>query len=138
MARQTLFAYVDGYDLDDVAADLERQFAAFVASRTWRSPDVWVVNQRDPAAPSDTKDLPQWDLGLNMDLPDPGAESPGWFADVEAVVQFLARLHAATGRNFVIGIQDNEADFNEDLFTVDSPTPDLARLRALIGVGPVA
>jgi hypothetical protein len=34
MARQTLFAYVDGYDLEDVAAELERQFADFVAGRT--------------------------------------------------------------------------------------------------------
>jgi hypothetical protein len=137
MARQTLFAYVDGYDLKDVAAELECQFAALVASRTWRSPDVWVVNQRDSAAPSDAGDLPQWDLGLNMDLPDPGTETPGWFADIEAIALFLARLHATTGRAFVIGIQDNEADFNEDLLTIDSPTPDLARLRALIGVGPV-
>ena len=138
MARQTLFAYVDGYDLEDVAAELERQFAAFVASRTWRSPDVWVVNQRD-ASPSDHNgDLPQWDLGLNLDLPDPGAETPGWFADIEAIALFLAQLHATTGRAFVIGVQDNEADFNEDLLTIDSPTPDITRLRALIGVGPVA
>ena len=136
MPRQTLFAYADGYDLDDVAAELERQFAAFVASRRWKSPDVWVVNQRDSSA-SDAGDVPQWDLGLNLDLPDPGAETLGWFSDVEAIALFLAQLHASTGRAFVIGVQDNEAGFNEDLFTIDSPTPDLARLRAIIGVGPV-
>ena len=138
MARQTLFAYVDGHDLEDVAAEFERQFAAFVAGRTWRSPDVWVVNQRDPSPSDNTGELPQWDLGLNLDLPDPGAETPGWFADIEAIALFLAQLHATTGRAFVIGIQDNEADFNEDLLTIDSPTPDLTRLRTLIGVGPVA
>ena len=138
MARQTLFAYVDGYDLEGVAADLECQFAAFVASRAWRSPDVWIVNQRDPGAPSDTEDLRQWDLGLNIDLPDPGTETPGWFADIEAIALFLTRLNTTTGRAFVIGVQDNEADFNEDLLAIDSPTPDLTRLRTLIGVGPIA
>jgi hypothetical protein len=72
-----------------------------------------------------------------LKLPDAGKETAGWFGDVEAIALFLAELHAATGRDFVIGIHDNEAGVSEDLFNVNSATPDLAQLRAIIGVGPV-
>ena len=137
MARHTLLAYVEGSDLGDLAGELEAQFDQFVGSRTWNSPDVWIVNQRQDRNSAKSNDLPQWDLGLNMELPDAGKETPGWFSDVEAIAQFLGELHATTGRNFFIGIHDNDAGFNEDLFTVSSTTPDLAQLRAIIGVGPV-
>ena len=76
-------------------------------------------------------------MGLNLELPDPGTESPGWFADVEAVAQFLGTLHRECGRDFVIGIGNTETGITDDLFDVSTGSPDLARLRAIIGVGDV-
>ncbi len=79
--------------------------------------------------------MPDWGLGLNLDLPDPPQEPEGWFEDVERIVAFLAELHAASGRAFVIGIRDNLRGFSEDLYTVAGVPPDITLLRQIIGVG---
>jgi hypothetical protein len=135
MPRHTLFAYVEGSDLQGIAEGLEAEFARFVAQSVWAWGEPWVVNQRrddDPSLGPD--DLPDWEVGLNMHLPDPVDEPAGWFADVERIARFLGRLHAQTGRDFVVGIGDNERGYSEDLFRVDSPQPDLGLLRRMIGV----
>ena len=93
------------------------------------------MNQRHPPDESlKAGDLPDWELGLNVELPDSPSEPNGWFNDMEAIARFLAELHRATGRNFVIGICDSSAGTSEDLFTVDSNEPDLVELRSIIGV----
>lgn len=93
-----------------------------------------MVNQRrEKHPPLRTGDLPDWDLGLNMHLPDD--EPPDWFADVETMVTFLAPLQEEIGRSFILGISDNERGFTEDLpFEIDSPSPNLTLLRQVIGV----
>ena len=137
MRRHTLYAYVDGADLEDVAAVLEARFSEFVASRPWVA-GASVVNQRHGEETcTQSGDLPLWDLGITLQLPDPGAESPGWFADVEAVAQFLGTLHRECGRDFIIGIADTDTGIADDLFTVSTDSPDLGRLRAIIGVADV-
>ena len=80
-------------------------------------------------------DLPDWDLGLNFDLPDPPLEPEGWFDDVERIVMFFAELRSTTGRDFVIGVADNERGFSEDLFSINTASPDLGLLRRMVGVG---
>ena len=79
MPRHTLFAYVDGSDLHGIATELESQLAQFVAHTGWTWGQPWVVNQKredDPSLGPD--DLPDWELGLNMELPEPGTEPAGW------------------------------------------------------------
>jgi hypothetical protein len=134
MRRQTLYAYVDGYDLENVASALENRLHAFVQSREWVG-DVWVVNQlgiREERRQSE--DLEPWDLGLNFALPDLGIEESRWFADVEVIAQFLGKLHVEFGRDFVLGIADEGSGVAEDLFFIETPDPDLKMLRSLIGV----
>jgi hypothetical protein len=134
MRRHTLYAYVDGYDLESVASALENRLHAFVHSREWVG-DVWVVNhvgsREERRRP---EDLESWDLGLNFALPDPGFEESRWFADVEVIVQFLSKLHAEFGRDFVLGIADQGSGVAEDLFFIETPDPDLKMLRSIIGV----
>lgn len=138
MPRHTLYAYVDGADLEDVAENLDARFAEFVASRDWITGSVSVVNQRHGEETcTQPGDLPLWDLGLNLELPNPDTEPPGWFADVEAVARFLGTLHREYGRDFAIGIADGETRITEDLFYVTTDSPDLGKLRAIIGVGEV-
>jgi len=133
----TLFAYVDGFDLRDVADEVETLCEAFVADWRWQFGAPRVVNRRLETDERHTSnDLPEWELGINMDLPDPGCEPLGWFSDVEAIAGFLGRLHARTGREFVIGIADSQHGYSEDLFTVQSEHPDLEQLRQIIGVRP--
>lgn len=138
MPRHKLYAYVDGADLDNVANMLDARFAEFVATRHWVAGPASVVNQRHGEETcAQPGDLPLWDLGLNLELPDPDAEPLGWFADVEAVAQFLGVLHRDCGRDFIIGIADAETGVTEDLFDVSTDSPDLGRLQAIIGVGDV-
>jgi hypothetical protein len=138
MSMHTLFAYVDGFDLQDVANEIEASCEDFVADRQWQFGSPRVVNQRlDIDERHTSNDLPEWELGINIDLPDPGCEPPGWFADVEALAGFLGTLHARTGRDFVIGIADDQHGYAEDLFTIRNEHPDLQQLRQIIGAGNV-
>ncbi len=134
MARQTLYAYVDGSDLEGVATDIESRIERFVDTTAWRYAKPRVVNQRRPHASLSPGDLPDWDLGLNIDLPDSPIEPRGWSADIERIVTFLAQLRGLSGRDFVIGIGDRERGISEDLFAIDSASPDLETLRRIIGV----
>jgi hypothetical protein len=61
----------------------------------------------------------------------PGPKT-AWADDVIAVATALAELHRDTKRDFVIGIHDAKDDTTTDLFTVDSATPDLEKLRAAL------
>lgn len=135
MPRHTLYAYVDGCDLHELAATLDARFEEFVDGRKWTFGPPAVVNQRyGTESCSQPGDLPLWDLGLNMPLPDPDAEQPGWFSDVECIARFLGQLHAECGRDFIIGVADSKAGIAEDLFSITSERPDLAKLRSILGV----
>src|SRR5688572_11909584 len=123
MSLRTLYAYVDGADLDDVADILDARFHDFVSSHRWVCSGASVVNQRHGLETcTHPDDLPLWDLGLNLPLPDAGSEPPAWFSDVEATARFLGRLHRDTGREFIIGIADSRTHITDDLFFVTSAT----------------
>jgi hypothetical protein len=135
MARGTLYAYVDGSDLDDVADEIEAALDELVASSKWAFQTPTIVNQqheRDDSYGPD--DLTDWDLGLNLDTPETGAEPAGWLQDVEQVARVVGRVAARTEREFVIGISDSTTGATEDLFDVEDDNPDLAQLRAVIAV----
>lgn len=135
MPQFVLYAYVDGSDLHEIAETLEAEFHRFVAESNWVWTKPWVINQRRDDDPSlSPGDLPDWEVGLNMDLPDPGVEPRGWFSDVEHTASFLGQLHASTGRTFVVGIGDKERGISEDLYFIDRRVPDLALLRQIVGV----
>jgi hypothetical protein len=138
MPSQTLFSYVDGFDLDDIAEPLARRLDAFVRAGEWVAATPTVVNQRRTDDGLRDGDLPPWDLGLNLVLPDVGSEPQGWFRDVERVARFLAQMHAHFNRDFVIGVFDSATGQSEDLVFVDGNFPDLAKLRLAIGVEPAA
>jgi hypothetical protein len=136
MARHILYAYVDGADLGEVADEIEAALDALVASTTWAFARPRIVNQKHERDDSHRPgDLADWDLGLNLDLPDRGAEPADWFQDVEQVARVAGRVVARTGREFVIGIGDSSTGVTDDLFYVENGEPDLAELRAVVGVG---
>ena len=126
MAKLTLFAYAQGVDLEGVVDTLETRLDALVASRSWVSKDVWVVNQRVPGDP------PEWDLGLNVAVAPTRSRPPKWKDDVVAIATAFGELHRDTGLRFVIGMHDGKTDTTKDLFVIDSHTPDLVRLVAAL------
>jgi hypothetical protein len=99
--EHVLAAYVEGFDLDEVAPRLRAAFARFADSGAWPSPQVLVVDQREPLDPIEPDFLPQWDLGLNLGL-DHLTRTPGWFAGVESLVGLLRQLASESGREFVL------------------------------------
>ena len=130
----TLYAYVDGYDLGEVAGRVETELRAVLSSGGWRWRAPVLVNRRLERTPDlSPEDLPVWDLGVSLELPEPGSEPPGWFSDVERIAKAMGQLHAQTGRDFVFGIWDAKRRFSEDLYFVESANPDLDQLRAIIG-----
>lgn len=135
MVRHTLYAYAVGKDLHVVADEIEQRVVQFIRETPWRFNTPFFIDQRAFEDPSlGTDNLPDWELGLNYDLPDPPLEPPGWFWDIQQIASFFGSLFEATGRKFVIGIGDNERGITEDLFSIESGQPDLARLRRIIGV----
>jgi hypothetical protein len=135
MAKHTLYAYVDGSDLHDIVGDVEAHLERFVEETPWHIRKPWLVNQRRETDPSlSPGDLPDWEVGLNLELPEPGLGPSGWFQDVVRLANFLGELHALFGRDFVIGIADGERRISEDLFFITSRTPDLVELRQIIGI----
>jgi len=134
MARQTLYAYVDGSDLHDVAEEIEAALDALVASTAWLVARPTVVNQLHERDDSyGPEDLTDWDLGLNLDLPAPDHEPAGWFHDVEQLARVIGQIAVRTGREFVIGISDGDTHAAEDLLCVEDGEPDLEELRAALG-----
>jgi hypothetical protein len=133
--RHTLYCFVEGGDLHEVAPMIESRFRqlASQAGWNWRTPEI--VNRRQPRTPDmRPDDLLQWELGLTLGLPNPGQEPKDWFADVERVARFAGSVFAETGRELVLGIWDAERNISEDLFDIDSDRVDLGELRAVIGV----
>jgi hypothetical protein len=98
MQRNTLYAYVDGSDLDDVVAGIEKELVELAAAPGWVLSRPLVVNQKAEGIGSRSGDLPDWALGVNLVLPNPGHEQNNWFAEIELVVAHLIHLRSQFGR----------------------------------------
>ena len=133
-ARHTLYGYIVGVELADgerVVVDLIR---TAIEAGDWHYARPCLVNQQHPAGEYDEPDdLPLWDLGLNMRLPEPGAEPVGWVDDLKSVLGILAQVFVATGRDSVVGIHDATTGITDDLFSVRSPVHDFDEFRTAIG-----
>lgn len=106
----TLFAYVDGYDLAELEADLLQHFNEFV--RGWGVSTARVINSRPaPSAHLSEDDLPVWNLGLNFTVDRLPREK------IKELVKFLSTLARRTGRTFNIG-----GPAGEDWFSI-GPEP---------------
>jgi hypothetical protein len=128
--KHTLYAYAEGNDLHDVADTLVAAFARLIAEGGWVCGQPWAVNQRREDDPSlGPEDLPDWEIGLNLTLPDSGAEPASWFGDVERIVAALERMHVETGRDFVLGIGHEDRGISEDMAFIGERAVDRAWLR---------
>ncbi|HSJ04956.1 MAG TPA: hypothetical protein VK956_20955 [Verrucomicrobium sp.] len=118
--NNTLYAYAVGSDLGLTSSRVVEEIASFIASREWLCPEVWSVNH--------TSKQEGHQLGIRLELP--GAENPppGWFEDVEAVVQCCTELREEFGHDFIVGISDPTAG-DEDVIEIDSDQPDVDFLR---------
>ena len=139
MPQYTLFAYVDGADLEDVAESLEARFRQFARSRRWIASHPTIINRRFGKVQVTQSGLTELlRLGLTLELPEIGTELPGWFADVVAVARFLGALHLEFGRTFSLGFVDPETDRTEELFGAATGPSDVGKLPVITGVRYVA
>lgn len=127
-----LAAYVDGSDLESVAAALKKGFSCFLESGAWQSDSVLLVDQKQPDEEAESGFLPQWDLGVNLGL-DHMRNAPRWFDGVEALVTMLHGLSAETGRTFVMFLCfQSEPWRQEHLAFIGSDADDTSYLREFI------
>jgi len=128
VAQYTLYAYAIGLESHRIADQLVERFHGFIASREWRCPEVWTINQQRTDG--------DWELGLNLSLPEPHDEPLDWYSDVEAIVAFCTELRREYQQDFVIGIADARTGCGEDIIEVGSGQPAYEYLRRFIGVFP--
>ena len=125
MPTCTLSAYVlPGESTLDPLAVVHR-VNEFISSRKWVCRDVWAVNQERAAGDGE--------VGLNLLLPEPHHEPPGWFQDVESIVAFCVRARQQLQRDFVIGIAGSNGR-SEDIIEIDSESPNVEYIKRFIGV----
>jgi hypothetical protein len=124
MPKDTIYLYVDGYDLEDSEAELTAAFTALVLG--WKNSSLSVVNDRrtreDATHP---EDLPEWFLGLNVNA-DAVTEE-----DLESLLGFAKDLSGRTGRDFVFGLADPQIHVSDDLCFIDANAGDRERLMML-------
>lgn len=133
MAKNSVYGYLIGSNFSDIAERVVERVEEFIGSRTWICPRVWSVDQ--PRIAFDGE--PEWDLGFNVDLPDPSYEEPpGWFFDIEALLEFAVQLRREFGHDIVFGISDNHTGCAEDIVEIESDEPDVDYVRRFIGIQP--
>jgi len=135
MGNLTLYAYVDGSDIDNHEDSIVISIKNFLSSRKWICRNPILINQKHTNDPTlGPNDIPDWDLGINLDLPEIGEEPNGWFSDISAVAIFLGELHKQTNRDFIIGIGNTETGISEDIFEIDTSKPDIEKLKRIVGL----
>ena len=134
MPKHTLYAYLDGADVEGVAERVLDEAERFLAHRKFRVLSPTLVDQTESTDDMREGYLPLRDVGLNIVLPDPGSEPPEWISELEGILQFLSELAGAVHRPFIIGIGDDLTGLTEDLFSVDGTPVEWSTIRKLIGV----
>jgi hypothetical protein len=132
MHQHTLYAYADGIDFESIADEITCRFSKFIENRKWFCGHANAVNQRRDQQGGDV----DWELGMNLELPDPHKEPEGWFTDIEEIAIFVRDLAEEFGLEFVIGISDHRSGFSEDLFYIDAGPTDIDALQSIFGVPP--
>ena len=132
MRKHILYCYAEGDDFEFIAEPITEQLDRLVANRTWISGDAQVVNQQRRKGDK----FDGWELGINLELPDPFMEPNGWFEDVEEIAIACNELARDFDTPFVIGIFDQQSHLSYDLFGLNGGAIDVERLRAIIGTEP--
>lgn len=125
MTKHTLYAYAIGGELELLALGIETRINEFIESRLWNCPDVWAVFQQNTEK--------EWEIGINLSIPNPDQETSDWYLDVEAIVAFCGQLRNDFGQDFIIGIVDNQSGCSEDIIAIDSKKPNYDYLYKFIG-----
>ncbi len=129
--QNTLYAYLVDADFTRISERVVQRIEEFIENRTWVCPRVCGVDRMRALEDGS----PEWNLGLNLDLPNPQDEPPGWFSDVEALVGVAVQLRREFQCNVILEITDNRTGCAEDIMEIDCDLPDLNYLRRFIGTG---
>jgi len=132
MAKNTIYAYLIGNEFKEIDGPIVEQINSFIDQQKWTCSEIWAVNQQK----KDEDGFIKWELGINLDLPDPDHEPPGWFEDVKAIISFCVITRKRYNHDIVIGISDNERGITEDIVEIDSDEPDIEYIKNFIGIEP--
>ncbi|MGI8981924.1 MAG: hypothetical protein ACR2FY_22050 [Pirellulaceae bacterium] len=127
-----VYLYVDGSDLEAIAAKLTAELKAVVPKQSRR---MRVINHRSERTPDlQPEDLPDWRLGLNIDRTDKLG------ADLKRAVEGVVPLAKKYQREFVVGYFDTASGISEDVAFFKNATTAkraLADVWAFLDIPPV-
>jgi hypothetical protein len=123
----TFYLYLLPGATSDAMTNAIHELTVFQESRTWYSPDVWLVNQ---ATEDDSDDARE--VGLNFQVTNLRADPGTWFPDVQAVVELAHHLRSRHGTEFVLGVADQSTGVAEDIAELTSPDKDLGYIRTFL------
>ncbi len=132
MAKNTIYAYLMGNDFSNIADHIVAQINQLIGYREWICPDIWAVNQQSNAEDGSI----EWELGINLDLPDPYQEPPNWFEDVKVLISFCVDIRKKYNQDFIVGISDNKNGIVENIVKINTDEPDIEYVKRVIGVEP--
>jgi hypothetical protein len=119
----SLFMYVEGSDLEEVFPVIEAEGHRLLTSRTWSVPTRFISTHFPRTANLHPDDLPDWNLGFNLDLARAPDALKAAASDIRAIGEFASAIHRRTGRIFIFGTYDPKTHLDEDLaFVSDDPS----------------
>lgn len=124
MPKDTIYLYVDGFDLEESEATLTVAFIKL--ANEWHNTSLCLVNDRDaPGCNDQPGDLPEWLLGLNIKADTLNAEH------IDSLLRFATDLAVLTGHEFVFGLADQQNHTSEDICFIDAKAGEAERLKML-------
>ena len=109
-----LYAYAADSNLSSVEPVLVAEFKRFAS--VWGIDSVRLRNVKAPSTPGDEGELPDWNIGLSVEIDNFTPEQ------VEQLVLFLASTAQLCDREFVVGTWSPRTSATEDLCLVNSST----------------
>jgi hypothetical protein len=128
---------VDGIIPVDPAPELRSRAQAFIASRQWSTPQIFVGDQGEPEF-SD-KQTTRWSISFALGLdhvPRAGGDDR-WFGDVAALIEFVRPIALETRSEFMVEFRlRSRLWYSETITTIDENDaknpPDLASIRQML------
>ncbi len=121
-----IYIYIDGSDLEEIADGISSSIESWLSES--KAQAVLVNQISEPDETMCNKDLPDWELGINIKICK-GKELKG-------PLNFLYGLAKEYKRDFVLGIFSSETQVTEDIcfFGNEDGKPDVNEISSYIGI----
>jgi len=125
MKITSLYIYIDGSDLNDVADKIESSIETWLNNTDF---DAIIVNQKHERTPDlKNADLTDWDLGINLNYDQ--------LSKLNEIANYLYSLAIKYNRNFALGYYDATSNITENIsyFGSEDGKPKISEIYEILG-----